>query len=651
MSDPEWTTLLGALVPDFAVSRPNDDSFIARTTLLNNASGSAARALVLPTSAAQVSAVVKFALEHKLTVSVKSGGYNTAGWSIAGDIILDLAELAQIQVTTPGPTGHAVVPSLAKTPTRKPDDEDVDPRERGKKRAGDRRGSSSESPPPARKPRPASRTSSSSGSHLGSRTPSGENSEETEETSGGPSRDSGTETEGKGKGKAKASANDVSEVTRSWVADQANPQAGPSHAAGPSSSRPPPPFDPTASYFSSTAGSFATSTTPSTTPSSRSSSSVPAAAPHALVTFGAGARSKALDAATAPFDYYIPLAAYPSGCAIFMSGGFGYLSRLHGLSMDNVVEAEVVLPDGRIVYLTEEDDMSDEMKDLWWAFRGAGVAMGIVTRLRVKAYRVGLVFSGNLIYPFNPATTPSLIKHWRDCCKNAPREAYLNLILTAGPDDRSHVVVMQVCYLGDRVLGDQLVQAIMSWEGERCLLKDFEMRTFLTQQESASKVLRAQAGNRWCIRADLISTLPDDVIHTSVTAFRHIPEGSAWLFEISGGAIADAAPASSCFPQEARSAPFNVAAIHQWKDESDDDVWREAARRWIDGTMAPHSAGGSFPCFIESSDGEARVQRTFGTQNWARLVELKTRLDPQRVLPHTFWPKEGDERKCERKTN
>ena len=101
----------------------------------------------------------------------------------------------------------------------------------------------------------------------------------------------------------------------------------------------------------------------------------------------------------------------------------------------------------------------------------------------------------------------------------------------------------------------------MSWEGERCLLKDFEMRTFLTQQESVSKVLRAQAGNRWCIRADLILTLPDEVIHTSVTAFRHIPEGSAWLFEIAGGAIADSSPEASCFPQQARAAPFNVAAM------------------------------------------------------------------------------------------
>lgn len=80
--------------------------------------------------------------------------------------------------------------------------------------------------------------------------------------------------------------------------------------------------------------------------------------------------------------------------------------------MDNVVEVEMVLADGRIVYLhpPSEEDSTDsttiqaelteeeiEQRDLWWAFRGAGTTLGIVTRLRAKAFKVGLVFSGNVI--------------------------------------------------------------------------------------------------------------------------------------------------------------------------------------------------------------------------------------------------------------
>lgn len=84
------------------------------------------------------------------------------------------------------------------------------------------------------------------------------------------------------------------------------------------------------------------------------------------------------------------------------------------------------------------------------------------------------------------------MKHWRDCCKGAPRELYMNLILTAGPTPAQHVVVIQLCYVGPRSEGDQFLQNIMSWEGEVCLLKDVETRTFMTQQDSVVQILSAQ---------------------------------------------------------------------------------------------------------------------------------------------------------------
>ena len=72
--------------------------------------------------------------------------------------------------------------------------------------------------------------------------------------------------------------------------------------------------------------------------------------------------------------------------------------------MDNVVEVEMVLPSGQILYLKEmgevqegEDEETQEMRRMWWAYRGAGLALGIVTRVRAKAFHIGLVYSGNLI--------------------------------------------------------------------------------------------------------------------------------------------------------------------------------------------------------------------------------------------------------------
>ncbi|KAK4705751.1 hypothetical protein P7C70_g451, partial [Phenoliferia sp. Uapishka_3] len=484
-----WPELLAELVAPDSILTRKDDGFNTATTLLNSATKSSASALVRPTTASQVSAIVKFALSHSLTVSVKSGGFNTAGWSIKGDIIIDLARLSHISIATPSDSSKLHLPPLADTlgtavsPIGHPGD-------RGKKRAASMSRAAheaSQSPP--------STSSSASSEPANSRVNKGHRSSSRASSSEGD----GTGEAGDGQNvrgassKAKGKAReDISEGTRSWVAGQAkspsestafphfdpaayfapvgtpsfaasfansplssilpldfrdtsafSSSAGPSNggyvfnssAFAPSSTFSPPQIATSASVSSpnpsttsaptatfhphprplsvpSPASTDSTVTSPassnllaltsssatSSTNSSRSSSSSgpTSSFPYAIVTLGAGAHSKAIDALSAPLDYYVPLAAYPSGCAIFMSGGFGYLSRLHGLSMDNVTEAEIVLPDGRIIFLNE-DVKSEEERDLWWAFRGAGLAMGIVTRLRVKAFRVGLVFSGNLI--------------------------------------------------------------------------------------------------------------------------------------------------------------------------------------------------------------------------------------------------------------
>ena len=127
---------------------------------------------------------------------------------------------------------------------------------------------------------------------------------------------------------------------------------------------------------------------------------------HILVTFGSGVRAKELDEATAKRGYFVPQACYPVGTAIFTTGGYGFVSRLFGLSMDITTQMEVVLPsDGRIVTLHADyksnpslsDEAKQEQEELWWACRGAGTAFGIITEIRAKAFKVGQVLAGNVI--------------------------------------------------------------------------------------------------------------------------------------------------------------------------------------------------------------------------------------------------------------
>ena len=128
--------------------------------------------------------------------------------------------------------------------------------------------------------------------------------------------------------------------------------------------------------------------------------------PYTLVTFGAGTQSRRLDAVTAASQYgafHVPTSAYPVGAGQFLAGGFGFLGRKHGLAMDNLVEAELVLADGRIVWIGEGgkkggDWREDEdPEEVWWALRGAGAILGVVTRFRAKAFYLPSVFAGNMI--------------------------------------------------------------------------------------------------------------------------------------------------------------------------------------------------------------------------------------------------------------
>lgn len=336
--------------------------------------------------------------------------------------------------------------------------------------------------------------------------------------------------------------------------------------------------------------------------------------------------------------YHVPVSAYPVGSTAMTTGGFGYLTRAYGLSLDNIVEVEMVLADGRIVTLNDESkNKSQEEQDLWWAARGAAPCFGIVTRLTAKAYPVPSVYSGNLIYPLNPATASSLIRHWRDCLKaGLPRNFYTNLILTAGPSKTSHVIVIQVCYLGSKSDGEALVQAISSWTGERLLLKDVEERSFLSQQDGVAKVLKGGTGRRWMVRGDLISTLTDDVIAKSVRNFQGLGSRAVWLFELMGGAVEDSPADETCICPEARAAKFTVGSLQQWSGKAEDRTCIESVERWLNEVVDKVSVGGPYPCFLGRSERMDRVIGAYGLDNFKRLLDIKKRVDPQNMFRHTF---------------
>ncbi|KAG8926122.1 hypothetical protein FRC00_003230 [Tulasnella sp. 408] len=294
--------------------------------------------------------------------------------------------------------------------------------------------------------------------------------------------------------------------------------------------------------------------------------------PFVYVTFGAGASQRHVDAymtdhpfygttavgAPIKVPYYVPFAAHPNGSAVMLLGGFGFQTRLRGLSVDALVEVEMVLADGRIITVNERE---------------------------------------------HPA--PSLMKHFRDCIKSAPRELYANVILTAGPRKDQHggaLVVIQICWLGPREGGAPIVNAILSWSGGSCLLNEVAEKTFQNQQDSVAKVLKA----------------------------------GTWLFELGAGAQTDFK--DSCISPAVRAGNFNVVAFHQWRLQDVDARCVDSAEEWMQDSVNKVSAGGPIPAFSERKELVSRTVGMYGDENWQRLIEVKRKYDPKGEIRHCFWP-------------
>lgn len=649
------------------------------STIFNGNVQSLAKAVVCPLDAEDVSKIVRFCAKHSLSPSVKAGGYGTAGWAIGGDIIVDLSKLVEVDIEPPHPDGSFTslrdvasanskgkkavtgAPELSPVNTAKRRRED-DANLRIYDAASHEVASFLRGPSLSRQstfdgPSPSVRRRLDTGPPTG---PPSTSSREVSQESDLNLESSSSEA-GSGDSNANVSISTATtspSPARSFGSNSTSngvPGADPFGYLEPSNNFSPPPpvihsaVNPHArawaggasSIFESVLGPFGQMTMPV---------QLEPIHPHAFVTFGAGMRQKEIDTFTAQnklecryitgtgdgIPYHVPFSAHPVGSSIMLLGGFGFLSRLHGLSIDNLVEVEMVLADGRIVIVNEK-----ELPDLWWALRGAGPALGIATRYKAKAYPVPVVFAGNLIYRFNKATAPSLIKHFRDCVKGAPNELYANVLLTAGPAGKDSLMVVQMCYVGPKEKGQEYLAAISSWDGERCLLNEVDEKSFLHQQDSVAQVLRGKAGRQWFIRSALVSSLPDDIINDTVIQFAGTPVGCTWLFELAAGSIPD--HEDTCVPKSQREASFTIAALHQWEMDIDDDRCIDSAEEWISGTLKSIQLGGPLPSFLGRHEPAERTKASFG-DNWERLCEIKKLYDPHNLFRNTFWPlnAEGD---------
>ena len=308
-------------------------------------------------------------------------------------------------------------------------------------------------------------------------------------------------------------------------------------------------------------------------------------------------------------------------------GGYGWTSSKYGLACDNLISAEVVLADGRVVTASEQEN-----SDLFWGLRGGSGNFGIVTEFEFRLHELGpIVLAGLALWPIDRAQ--DVLRGWRDFVERAPDEVSTAcVILTAPPEefvpDRlkgQTAVGMAALYVGDPEDGARVVQPLKELRPEVDLIQPMPYTAFQAMLDPS-----APKGYRSYWRGEYMSRLSDEAIdtfieHAPALTSAAVPFSQMIIFRIGQG-VAAVREDATAFSH--RDAGYLFHPISVWDDSTDDEALI-AANRAFAAAMRPFSTGGAYLNFTPEAD---RVRDAYGDEKYERLVALKNKYDPNNLF-------------------
>lgn len=302
-----------------------------------------------------------------------------------------------------------------------------------------------------------------------------------------------------------------------------------------------------------------------------------------------------------------------------LGGGHGYLSRKYGLTVDNLIEADVVLTDGSFVTASE-----DENEDLFWALRGGGGNFGVVTSFKYRLHPVDNVVAGPMFWPIDQ--TEKMMKWYRDWLPNLPEDVYAFFLTAEVPGDPFPPEIH-----GEKVCGLLWCFTISRRDPESVLqeARDIEEPLFEHVDTMPYPALQSMfddlypTGLQWYWKGDFIRELSDEAIGEHLK-FAEVPttHSTMHLYPING-AVHETDSDETAWNY--RDVNWSMVIAGVTPDPDENEKMTNWARDYWE-AIHLHSAGAAYLNFM-MEEGNERVRATYG-DNYERLQKVKTKYDP-----------------------
>ena len=309
-----------------------------------------------------------------------------------------------------------------------------------------------------------------------------------------------------------------------------------------------------------------------------------------------------------------------------LGGGFGWLTRKYGMTIDNLVSVDMITAEGKKMRASQ-----NENADLFWAIRGGGGNFGVVTQFEFQLFPVGPeIVAGLIVFPFDQAK--QILTKYRQFVNSAPEELNVWMVLRQAPPlpflpktvHGKEVVVLPVFYSGAAAEAEKLIAPLRTFG--TALGEHIGAQPYVQWQKAFDPLLTPGARNYW--KSHNFTELADGALNSIIEFAGKLPSPQCEIFIglIAGAANRIAADAMAYGHRDAR---FVLNVHGRWDEATDDQKCIGWAREFFKAS-APYASGGAYINFMTAEEGD-RVAAAYGS-NYERLVAIKRRYDPENVF-------------------